>query len=122
MLVYFVRPIGRRGPIKIGCTAQTRIRLAALMRWSPIPLEIVATAEGSYADEQRIHKTFAAQRSHLEWFHPSPELETLIDRVAQGESIEAVIGPASAKANRRRGRPESWRTAALKAAQQQSAA
>ena len=48
--VYFIKPVGMEGPIKIGCSIMPTERLEGLAVWSPFPLEIVAAiqAESGY--------------------------------------------------------------------------
>ncbi len=92
MAVYFIRPIGMRGPVKIGCAEFPPVRLKTLMTWSPFPLEIVATIHpGDTALERRLHGIFAASHTRREWFAITPELETLIDRLVAGEALGDLI-------------------------------
>lgn len=86
--VYFVAPL-TGGVVKIGFTAGTDLykRLAVLALSSPVPLELLASARGSMRDEYAIQNKFFAQRSHGEWFHPSPELTELIGLVVQTGAI-----------------------------------
>ncbi len=92
--IYFMRPIGQRGPIKIGCSGLPLERLRILTLWSPLPLEVIAVCDGQHHGvERRLHMMFRAAHSHGEWFHPLPELETFVARVAAGERIEDMIGP-----------------------------
>jgi hypothetical protein len=83
-LVYFLRPIGARGPIKIGCTTLIHQRLAGINAISPQELEIAATIPGSYDLERRLHSKFLPTRHHGEWFNWSQELEGLIEQVVDG--------------------------------------
>lgn len=79
--VYFVRPIGLPGPVKIGWSQSPVGRLETLMSWSPFPLEIIGHVPGTMKDEGYLHRCFWQQRSHGEWFHHSSELQVAIDRV-----------------------------------------
>lgn len=79
--VYFLRPVGLPGPIKIGCSQTPEGRLETYMAWSPYPLEKIGQVPGNTKDEGYLHRCFWAQRSHAEWFHPSRELHAAIDRV-----------------------------------------
>lgn len=81
-LIYFMRPVGHIGPIKIGCSRMPQERLEALSIVSPLKLEIVATAPGAHADERRLHGMFQAHWLHHEWFGASKELLALVDYVA----------------------------------------
>lgn len=79
-VVYFVQD-GKTGPVKIGWTANFPQRWKALQLWSAQPLRCRLLVRGEKKLEQRLHKQFAAQRLHGEWFSWSPELETLITSV-----------------------------------------
>lgn len=50
-LIYFMRPVGQLGPIKIGCSKTPDLRLDTMARWSPQLLEIICTTSGTMADE-----------------------------------------------------------------------
>ena len=86
--VYFIKPIGQRGPIKIGCTRFIGARLDTLAHWSPTPLEVVAAVPGNFKIERHLHKRFAADRLHKEWFSWSQELSDGIGMLVAGASIE----------------------------------
>ena len=83
--VYFIRAVGGVGPVKIGWSKLPESRLAALMVWSPQPLEIAARIEGGLTEELRFHALFKGQHSHNEWFHPSDQLDVVIGQIARGE-------------------------------------
>lgn len=82
--VYFARPVGAEGPVKIGFSVCPEGRLEALTAWSPFPLEIAATIEGDQRLEMAFHTKFAEDHSHREWFKPSPELSQTIEAVRAG--------------------------------------
>lgn len=44
--VYFIKPVGLAGPIKIGCSYSPEKRRSALDCWSPFALEIIAQIDG----------------------------------------------------------------------------
>lgn len=123
--VYFIRPIGMSGPVKIGCTEDQPGRLADLMAKSPFPLEIVASMPGNHILEARFHRQFVASNSHSEWFVWSPELQTVIDEVAAG-TFEPDQLPEPLFLNSRGGRvvalPHRQANAALSRAEQSHAA
>lgn len=101
--IYFLRPIGQRGPIKIGCSYLPLERLRTYSHWSPLPLEVVAMCGGQHhAVERRLHVMFKAAHSHGEWFHPVEELEAFVARVVAGERIEDIIGPTPYPGPKRR--------------------
>lgn len=83
--VYFMRRADGVGPVKIGCSKVPLSRLEVHQHWAPEPLEIVATAEGDFTDEQRLHRQFATYRLHGEWFEASrPVLATLAKVASTG--------------------------------------
>lgn len=43
--IYFLRPIGWDGPVKIGCSNYPMLRLNALMAWSPSHSTLTAAPE-----------------------------------------------------------------------------
>lgn len=90
-LIYFLKPIGMEGPIKIGCSSAPEKRLAVFAAWSPFPLEIAATAKGNYKIERALHDRFAHLHTHLEWFKPDLELTSAIRRIAAGTAVEDAI-------------------------------
>lgn len=89
--VYFIKPVGMAGPIKIGCSWHTRERLKTLSTWSPFPLEIIVTIPGSYKLEKNIHACFADLHSHREWFHAGDRLLKAIELLKQDTPIERAI-------------------------------
>jgi len=90
-LVYFARPIGMAGPIKIGVSANPEERIKPLLSWSPFPLEVVVMVKGGMELEQRLHKCFADCHSHGEWFFPVKRLVEAVDRIAAGVPVEEAV-------------------------------
>lgn len=82
--VYFLRPVGAEGPVKIGCSVAPLERLYAYMPWSPEPLELAARIRGNYTLEARFHNRFIADRTHHEWFRASAELSATISAIKAG--------------------------------------
>lgn len=92
--VYFIRPVGMDGPVKIGCSVHTGKRLQDLTVWSPYRLEIVATIPGDTALERRFHHAFLADRLHSEWFAASSRLTQVMAEVAAGVfDVDGLPGP-----------------------------
>jgi hypothetical protein len=89
--VYFVRPVGQEGPVKIGYSRKSDERLAALALWSPVALEIVAEFPGGHQTERQFHTMFRHLWSHCEWFNASPELTATIEAIAAGTFDPAVL-------------------------------
>lgn len=89
--VYFVKPVGMAGPVKIGCSDAPVNRLSALMAWSPFPLEIVVTIPGNFGLERNIHECFASSYTHHEWFSASDRLTKLMADLAGGMEIAEAL-------------------------------
>lgn len=82
--VYFIKPIGMDGPVKIGTSESPVRRCGALAAWSPFPLEIAAQVEGGEVIEARFHRLFIDSHERLEWFSWTPELQSIIDHINNG--------------------------------------
>lgn len=78
--VYFLKPVGMKGPIKIGSSRLPEARLTNMVRWSPLPLEMIGSVPGSTADEVYLHRCFVRDHLHHEWFHWSDALLEAIAR------------------------------------------
>lgn len=104
-VVYFLKPVGMPGPIKIGRTVDIRKRLATFASWSPIRLEVAASVVGSAALERRLHETFAFAHSHLEWFYPVDELLQGISALQQGADVEQAFDLSKKTGSIRKGQP-----------------
>lgn len=89
--VYFMKPVGRDGPVKIGCSFTPISRLDTFMMWSPEPLEIAATAPGNMSDEYAVHRRFAHLHSHCEWFRADDALTEAIKVVALTGSLSHIM-------------------------------
>jgi hypothetical protein len=89
--VYFIRPVGRDGPIKIGCSAHPVRRLEGLMCWSPQALEVLVTLPGDFKLEGKLHRLFAKSHDHNEWFRETPRLLKLIDDLKAGTPVYEAI-------------------------------
>jgi hypothetical protein len=72
--VYFIKPIGMIGPIKVGCSLVPADRVITLTIWSPFALELIGSVPGTTKDERFLHRCFARSHSHCEWFHPTADL------------------------------------------------
>lgn len=91
--VYFIKPIGMDGPIKIGCSISPDTRRRALATWSPFALEIVAEIDGDFDLERRFHALFAETHQRREWFGWSKRLAAVISAINDG-SFDAATLPA----------------------------
>jgi len=105
--VYFIKPIGLPGPIKIGFSALPKNRLLSLAIWSPFPLEIAVAIPGTLKLEMNIHDCLARSHSHHEWFFPTDEVTQLVNALNAGKSIEESID-LSARKGTLRSRYKKW--------------
>lgn len=105
--VYFMRPIGQEGPVKIGFSKLPEARLATYQAWSPWPLEVVAKlhvptdnierkwAARSHvqAVERRFHERYFPWHSHHEWFVFNSLLAADIEAIRAG-TFDLALLPA----------------------------
>lgn len=95
--VYFLRPVDADGPIKIGCSVRPARRIRDLEIWSPVKLEMIASAPGENFHENALHHRFAEFRLHGEWFEACPELTALVERVRETGELPPIEIPTSRK-------------------------
>lgn len=91
-MIYFAKPVGQIGPVKIGCAANPTARLQCLQTASPVPLEIVALIVGGHDLERALQHRFRDDHLHGEWFASSPELADLIARAKVAPIIARLPG------------------------------
>jgi hypothetical protein len=89
-VVYFMKPKGKSGPIKIGCSHVPEERLESLSAWSPYPLEIIGTVPGDFPDESYLHRCLADHHLHREWFKAASIVLDTIRKVLAAGSVEGV--------------------------------
>lgn len=97
--IYFLRPVGKIGPIKIGFSSDPVGRLGSYMAWSPVALEVIVTTPGNRDLERTIHNCFADCHSHCEWFHPHQRLLTAIKDIKAGVPISKAIDLSDKRGN-----------------------
>lgn len=100
--VYFIKPCGFRGPIKIGCSMAPLKRAQSLRAWCPFPLEILATIPGDGKLERRFHSQFAHLHEGSEWFTAAPELIAAVEEIKAGTFDLSALPPARALARKPR--------------------
>lgn len=104
--VYFVKPIGMDGPIKVGFSIEPLTRLSSFSTWSPFPLEIIGMVAGDLADETFLHQCFSHLHTHREWFLSSKELRQTIQTILAAGTVDVVrdiLIPKDGIKNRSRG-------------------
>lgn len=89
-LVYFIKPVGADGPIKIGCSYVPQNRLIDLTAWAPQPLELIGAVPGTLQDEGFLHRCFADLHSHREWFRADPRLTSAIKSILSAGNLDAA--------------------------------
>ena len=77
-MIYFVRA-GKH--VKIGVAEDPRSRFATLQTASPVDLEMMAIAPGSFAEESAYHKSFSANRKRGEWYKITPEIREVVNGI-----------------------------------------
>lgn len=85
--VYFLRPAGKLGPIKIGCSESPKARARQIGSDRKEPIRLIADAPGTFTDEMRLHRQFADTRVEGEWFAATDELMAVIDHVIDTGSL-----------------------------------
>jgi hypothetical protein len=98
-LVYFVKPVGMEGPIKIGCSTWPEGRILSLATWSPFPLELIGAVPGNYRDEAFLHRCFADLHTHREWFRTSPALREAIEAAIAAGGVDVLRARLAPKGN-----------------------
>jgi hypothetical protein len=78
--VYFIQS-GNDGPIKIGTSMNIPVRLAHLRADNPYALYLLGTIPGGSLMEEALHRRFASDRIHNEWFAPTAALLDFIAAV-----------------------------------------
>ncbi len=101
--VYFIKPVGLSGPIKIGCSDYPALRLKTLMSWSPFELEIIATTPGGFDLERNLHECFFDLHQKGEWFVAGKRLLETIAALNDGAPIEAAVDLTDRKGGIRKG-------------------
>lgn len=111
--IYFARPVGEVGPIKIGCSVYPKSRVSQMTIDYKTPLELIAEYPGDNAIERRIHRLFAADRIRFgnkggctEWFTASPRVLDFVAKCMrchrivlgkkQGVDLNALPAPSQA--------------------------
>lgn len=87
--VYFIQDVDGIGPIKIGVAALPDMHIRAIQRMSSLRLRLLGVIRGvGQGEETRLHRLFAEDRIHGEWFVPTLTIRAYIrehsDRVIDG--------------------------------------
>lgn len=110
--VYFIKPVGLDGPIKIGCSYSPDGRRRTLSTWSPFALEIVAEIDGGTDIERRFHALHVADHERREWFKGSSAVWATINAIQSGafdvSTLPEPMNVCHKKANSRAAHLTSW--------------
>ena len=78
--IYFLKPVGMDGPIKIGWSCEVNRRLQELQTANAARLVLLGFIPGTMEDERAWHARHATERLEAEWFRPS---QALLDAIAK---------------------------------------
>jgi hypothetical protein len=92
--VYFIKPVGMDGPVKIGSAVRYTERVSQISLWSPFELELVAHIEGGQLLEDRFHAYFIDDHYRQEWFHYTPRMGEVIRAVQDGTFDVSILPPS----------------------------
>ncbi len=69
-MVYFLKVLAERQPIKIGHTKNLERRMQELQSANPFELEFIGVMDGDFEKEQEVHKEFSRLRvsGRKEWY------------------------------------------------------
>lgn len=77
--IYFVQVDRPDGPVKIGYTGRrVQERMAEGQTFSPLELEVLVEAYGTYEDEAHLHRIFKPYLIRGEWFRCEGAVSELI--------------------------------------------
>lgn len=108
-MIYFIKPVGVAGPVKIGFSLKPDQRLRGLQAGSPLALEIVALMPGTLREEWRVHEDLSDSHSHGEWFRNCRRIEFLIETFAVVPVEGKLTGPRKGWSTRGRRPIPPWR-------------
>jgi len=89
--VYFARPIGMKGPVKIGLSTDPDKRVRDISRYSPFELEIIARINGDALIERRFHAAFEESHIRYEWFEWSDKLSYFVALINDGQFSRSFL-------------------------------
>lgn len=91
--VYFIRPVGMAGPIKIGYSICPAQRILDLHAQSPFPLELIGMIDGPPSLEGQVHNHLRDHWSHHEWFFPTDAVLSFVGMAISGCLPKMATGP-----------------------------
>lgn len=88
--VYVIGEVDR-GPVKIGVSAEPKLRLRDHQTSYPYKLEVLAQCNGGKETEAKLHALFKKERLLGEWFKRSARIRTFIDMISCGVGLSLAI-------------------------------
>ncbi len=85
-MIYFIGEDHGDNPIKIGYTNNVKQRLAQLRTSTHEDIKILATLEGDFSVEKKIHKSLSEYRVNREWFIR----DAAFDYMANNRDVEII--------------------------------
>jgi len=89
--IYFIKPVGMDGPVKIGWSVNPMSRVSEFMTYSPFPLELVFSMPGTRELDWNLHDCFFDLHSHREWFFADERLTSFIQKLIDGMPLADAI-------------------------------
>jgi len=91
--VYFAKPVGADGPIKIGVTQNPDQRLSLMQTSSPVEIEFAAVLWDDEPGvlEQRFHALFKQFHQRREWFEGSSDIHAVVTAINDGTFSKASL-------------------------------
>lgn len=103
-LIYFIRPVGLPGPVKVGFTKRdAATRMKDMQCGSPLELEVWAFFPGDTSDEYAIHYHLIDSHSHGEWFFYTDKMENLVENLKNDINILQAMPTYSCSPIRKQG-------------------
>lgn len=93
MAVYFIQKANKEGLIKIGKSKDVSRRLMEIRHLSSDLVTCLLEIDGYGEEEKILHKVFAKDRVHGEWFRPSPALLEFIKNPVPVKDLLKFIEP-----------------------------
>ena len=88
--IYFLfAPISRR--MKIGFSRTFATRLKKIQSTSPESLEVLRVIEGNGVLEKMLHRLFAGEHEHGEWFHATEDMIEFVQSLEENKHYSDVF-------------------------------
>lgn len=82
-----------RSMVKIGVATDPNHRFKTLCYASPVPLDLLVIAPGSFREELAAHCVFGAHYSHGEWFHGHSSIYAAVAYILDTGQLPEVLHP-----------------------------